>query len=41
MKQRMCKCIDNIRKSAVSVAGKETAQPERLGGRTQQALFTL
>jgi hypothetical protein len=29
MKQCMCKCIDNTRKSAVSAAGKETAQPER------------
>ena len=29
MKLCMCKCIDNIRKSAVSAAGKETAEPER------------
>jgi hypothetical protein len=25
----MCKCIDNIRKSAVSAAGKEMVEPER------------
>jgi hypothetical protein len=25
----MCNCIDTIRKSAVSTAGKETAEPER------------
>jgi len=29
IKQCMCKCIDNIRTSAVSAAGKETAEPER------------
>ena len=41
IKQRMCQCIDNIRKSAVSAAGKETAELERwvdeLG---KQTLFT-
>jgi len=29
MRRYMCKCIDNIRKSAVSAAGKETAEPKR------------
>jgi len=29
MKQCTCKCINNIRKSAVSAAGKETVEPER------------
>jgi hypothetical protein len=38
----MCKCIDTIRKSAVSTAGKETAEQERwVEEHNEQTIFTF